>query len=224
MYSVSSTDDGAPQVKIQTETGYYHSQGTAVINPLLQSIISGALLAIATVAICLYFGWPRAWETGGLVLAISQCFIWGVSIFRWNIWVDRLEALLGLDLNRNNVIGPAPEPETVRIELVEDGGRHVTYIDFPATESQRKELANGLLKGLKMTEKDWTGRNRPFSKREFHELRRVMIARGLLVWVNNKFHWQGLMLTKPGEAVMRHFAGVREEPPSPTPGALARAK
>jgi len=216
------TDQVQPDLVKPTEGMYFHTKEVAVLYPLLQSVVSGILFGIAVLSFFLFMHWPRAWEVGALSFALSQLAIWTWSVLRWNSWVHQLEKLIGLDLNRNGVIGYPREP--LRIELIEDTGRKVTFIDLPGTDEQLAELANGLLQGAPFSEGQWTGAGRPFSRAEFLALRDEMLDRGLITWNNINAHAQGMQLTRPGSAVMRQLLLMGSRmPPSPTPRARSGA-
>lgn len=205
-----------------SEGAYFHTREVAVDYPLYQSLIAGGSLGVLTLIAGLYFGWPRPWSLGILAASLVQCVIWFLSLLRWHGWVKKLEALIGMDLNRDTYIGERPEP--LRIELVQEGGHHVTFIELPATQEQLTELANGLLKGIPFAEGYWTGANRPFSKNEFLCLRDEMLNRGLIAWINIHAHAQGMQLTAAGRAVMRRLQPMGSRmPPSPTPEAQSGA-
>jgi len=210
-------DQVQPDPLRPTEGMYFHTKEVAVLYPLYQSIVTGILVGVAVTVTFLFFGWPRSFEVGVLSFALIQLLVWIWSVLRWNSWVHKLESLIGMDLNRNGVIGWGSR-EPVEIRIIEDGGRLGTIARLPATDDQLIVLSSALVKGAPFAIEDWSGRGRPFSKDELYELRNEMFKRNLLEWENPNSHARGVRLTKTGWAVVRHYASQGGyTPPSPTP-------
>lgn len=207
-----------PEIRV-SDQAYLHTIAVAVYYPVLQSLMTGLFLGFTVIVFGHYFKWRNPWGLGLLVASLIQCMVWLVSLARWHRWVYKLEDLTGWDLNRDGQVGSRPEP--IRVELIQQEGRQVDFIDLPASQDQLISLASGLLGRTPMAETHWTGEHRPFSKGEFHSVRDEMLRRGLLRWVNDHAHAQGMELTAPGRAVMRRFASMSAH--SPTPEAQSRA-
>jgi len=195
-----------------SENAYFHTMQVAVLYPLLQSLITGVIIGLAVVAFAWYVSWPKPWSLGLLIASLTQCAAWLISLARWHRWVYKLEDLTGWDLNRDGQIGNRPDP--IRVEVIQQEGRQVDFIDLPASQEQLISLASGLMIGAPFAETHWTGERAPFSKGEFHQVRDTMIRRGLARWVNPRAHAQGMELTAPGRAVMRRFASMAGRPPT----------
>lgn len=118
------------------------------------------------------------------------------------------EEVLQQDLDGDRVVG-RPERQTLSIELVtrKPGGMEIQIIDLGIEPVQAQALARGIMNGRSFSEAEWTGNGRPFSKREFRELRSELLERGLLEWRNPKAPAQGVVLTRSGRAVFSRLAG-----------------
>jgi len=191
---------------------YFHTLPVAVVYPLLQSTITGISLGLSVGALAWVAGHDRPAALGLLSASIIQSGTWLLSLSRWHKWVYRLEDLTGWDLNQDGRIGREDPPEPVRVEVIQDNGRRVDFIDLPASQDQLVSLASGLITGIPLSENNWTGSGAPFSKREFHSIRDLLIRRGLARWINPRARAQGLELTGSGRSVMRRFASLAAAP------------
>jgi hypothetical protein len=173
--------------------------------PVAQAAISGAFFGVCAGFYAWLLHWGEAWKLGvGVGLAVAL-FSWLAFIVRWSDLTGPIERVSGIDINRDGLIGDPVRP-SIRVEVVEDEGRAMKFIDLPGDAGALRMLADGLLSGLSFSEAQWSGHNRPFSRAEFRELRAELVARGLLRPASDKDRRQGFDLTPSGRAVMRHFA------------------
>jgi len=176
-----------------------------VLVPGAQCLITGTLAGFCAAVIAGLAGavwWKWGLGTASLITLISWV------TFRAD-WSARLEKMLGIDLNLDGQIGPAPAPaaEHIRIDLVQDGDYPSgQFIDLPAPAEKIRALASGLATGREFSQTVWIGSGGIFSRSEFDRLRDELIRRGLAVWKNPDHHAQGAVLTSAGKAVMRKLA------------------
>lgn len=203
-----------PQIAPQTsyaERQFLHTFVAGVLLPLGQAFTTGLILFIATLTLAvIVFDVVDPFKPA-LVIGISTFAFTYLFLQRRWLSLTAIENVLQMDLNNDDVIG---EPQTVRIQLEdvkENGHYHVDIVDLPVSAEKLATLAAGLLNGLPCSEKQWTGKDRPFSSQEFRALKAEMVKHGLLAYVNPRAPLQGYALTKPGRAVMKHYI------PSPTP-------
>jgi len=142
------------------------------------------------------------WAAGALVGCLFAFITWLSYRNRWS-W--RLERILGVDLNGDGIIGKPTRPETVRIEMIESGGKDVQFIDLPSAD-KLPALASGLLEGRQFSQSVWTGNGQLFTRGEFEALRSELIRRGLASWKNPDAPAQGIVLTAAGRAVFKRIA------------------
>ncbi len=178
--------------------------------PLLQSVITGILAGIAAGVLVgvLRVGFS-AWAAGFSTWALVTLGAWLSFRGRWQVVIERA---LGVDLNHDGVIGepelpPQPEPQSLRVELLQEGGRRGDWIDLPFPD-KLPALAAGLLEGRQFTQTVWTGGGRLYSRAEFEAVRGEMLRRGLARWKNPQAPAQGAELTPAGRAVLRKLAGL----------------
>lgn len=173
--------------------------------PLLQSIITGFLAGLCALALVLAAGAPvNALAAGGVVFVLVTFGSWMVYRGRWQ-WV--IEQYLGVDLNHDGFIGE-PEPgrvEPVRVEIVQDGGRQVDFLNLPCPE-KIPLLAAGLLQGRAFAQSVWTGQGALFTRNEFETIRAELLKRGLVRWRKEGAPGQGVDLTPAGRAVFKRLA------------------
>lgn len=193
---------------------HYQSKETGIWVPLGQSVISGLLIALAVLISGLAVGWSQVWILALVVWAVGSLVMWFYSIWDWRRLIHRLEDFTGKDIDKDFHVG---EPESCHIEVSENGGRSVKFIDLPVSLDRLAILAEGLLKGVSFSEANWVGSDNLFNRGEFNLIRKTFIDRGIFEWNSPGTAARGVKMTRSGRAVMRYLAGV-EESPSPTEG------
>lgn len=197
----------------------YYRQDSGMVStvwaPLVQALVTGALAGIAAgvVVAVLKLGFS-AWAAGAVVWVLATFASWLTFRARF---MAILESMLGVDLNHDGAIGdpePPPALPPLRVEVVEDGGRHESWIDLPYPE-RLPDLARGLLSGRRQfAQTAWTGAGQLFSRAEFDQLRGEFLRRGLARWKNPQAPAQGVELTPAGRAVLKRLAGRDDFPPT----------
>jgi hypothetical protein len=184
----------------------------------------GAFVVALTLTVLLswrfWLPFAVAGATGGAAFALSAVLL--TLDHRRLLWAA--ERALHVDLDRDDVVGEPEPAEVLRVELTQrDNGRtRMAFIDLPASRSQLRTLARGLLNGKGTGESEWIGSKGPFSRSEFGAVRAALIGRGLAVWSNPNHHAQGWELTAAGRAVMRRIA--KTEPTALPRGANGRTR
>jgi hypothetical protein len=189
---------------------FLHSFTAGVALPGLQAVITGGLLGLAAGMVAGLAGWSRPWAWGLGSWAVVQACTWSALLWRWLDLTKPLERVIGLDLDNDGYIGDPEElpPPNVRIELVSPDKRQTVISHLPCTQAQLVTLSTGLLAGQPFSESEWTGAGRPFSRREFRDLREEMLKRGMLAWRNEQAPSQGMIFTAAGLAAIRYFASL----------------
>ena len=97
--------------------------------------------------------------------------------------------------------------ESVRVQLDDkrDGMNTTRLFKLPIDGAKLLPFARGLLNGLPMSERQWSGL---LSSSEIRTLRGVMRDRGLIAPVNDLDNRQGFKLTDEGRAFMESVSGV----------------
>jgi hypothetical protein len=185
---------------------FLHTQTAGVVLPLLQAMITSSLLAFGVLVLSLVFDWSGGWKAALVIFGVMPFFSWLFLQRRWLVLTA--ERVMQRDLNGDGVIEKPSraEPRIVKVQVnhVREGGSlQVDLINLPCTESQLRKLAEGMLNGVPFAEKAWTGDGKPFSIRELHILKTVMLSRELLKPRSDKDARQGYELTEAGEAVMQ---------------------
>lgn len=182
-----------------------NSFGESVVIPSFQAFITGGLAGLSSGAAAAALECPFPFELGLWVGSTAAFIAWLDYRHSWRVFLERLS---GIDLNGDGVIGEEPtgKREPVRVEVISNEGRQGDYIDLPARENQLRQLADGLISGKQFSQSVWTGNGAPFSRSEFEALRSEFIRRKLARWRKEGAPGQGIELTPPGWAVIRHFA------------------
>jgi len=183
--------------------------------PLAQSAVTGLLVGSVSGGLAWAAGAPRPGLIGAVAGGVVLAAVWMLALVDRRALLWEIETVAGLDLNDDGIVGKPEEP--VRVEIQERQGRTLRFVDLPAKPDQIARLAAGVLGGRSFSEASWTGRGRPFSRRQFARLRDEMIRRGLAMWVRPRAHAQGVELTAAGRAVFRRLAD-RPTPLEPRAG------
>jgi len=181
--------------------------------PLLQAlIISAAWMLLVGLALGLVIYWTSLpwWlvplTTTGVGVVIFALQVTGFIRERRELLWKR-EETESRDLDGDNVIGK-PEPVTLTVEVATktNRGRQIQIVNLGIPPEKAVALARGTLNGRSFSEADWTGRGKPFSRREFKALRSTLVERGLVAWRNPSAPAQGVELTRVGRAVFERLA------------------
>lgn len=209
MIDEPTTTPAAYTAPSEDKTRIYHNPIVAVVIPLAQASISGAVLGLAGGLWAGLLDYARPVMFGFTTAATVQAGAWLLLLGRWAN-ITRLERALSMDLNHDGYIGdpdPAPQPlAPIRIEINDRPNNRTVYGELPTTPDKLAALAQGLLSGASFSEGQWTGGGALFSRAEFRELRAVMLRCGIIAPASDKDARQGYALTTPGRAAMRHFA------------------
>jgi hypothetical protein len=201
-----------PPLRPLTEQRYLHTAEAGAFVPLLQSAVTGVLFGLIALTILI---WQNVadWPVYSILIWLgSTAFTW-LSLQRHWLTLTSLERATGIDINQDGVIGDVVESPShvVRVDLratTPDGNYQATRTILPIDENALCILADGLLSGKSLSEREWTGYDRPLSVSTFRDLRQVLIERKWIEQVNSKDTRQGYRLTRPGKAVMKHFAAM----------------
>jgi hypothetical protein len=186
----------------------------AVVIPLLQAVTTGALIGTTAGAA----GWALRWENPGAVGLATGAAVASLAWVSYRAdWSDRIRAVLGIEPPTQTTTTAAAFNQTVRLEILSDGGRSGDYLSLPGGRERLIILAKGLTSGKPLTIRTWTGNNGVYSGSEFEQLRAELISRGFARWQSEHDHRAGATLTGKGAAVMRGLS-LTSSPPPPSLG------
>jgi hypothetical protein len=125
--------------------------------------------------------------------------------------VATIEEFFDVDLDDDEHIGTPP---VLRIEIESRKGntKRENYIDSPVSREVLQQFTGAILKGKSTSEGTWSGKNKPFSRREYRKFRDKLIQDGLAGWKNPKFKRLGFVLTSLGEEAFNQIANGTESP------------
>jgi hypothetical protein len=180
--------------------------------PFTQSIVTGLFFAGGTAGLVGMTDSQMAMGATSLVVGMAAAAIhWMSAVRRWDgvVQYASMSPFQTTEQQRVEPISqqnfPPAEPKTLRVELVDQN--RISFIDLPASQTQLKNMAAGLLNNTALAVSAWTGSNGLFTRPEFENLRDELIRRGLARW-NGSSRNQGAALTAAGRAVMRKLAEV----------------
>jgi hypothetical protein len=141
--------------------------------------------------------WPAwKWFAAPPILGLT---VWAL-VYARDIWTQTPRAY-----DRRNPWAARPEapaPPRKRLRVEAKIGKDTKILDLPFDEQKLRALADGLRMGQPFSEGMWTGKNRPFTRGEFADLRGEFLKRGWVRWKNNDAPAQGVELTPEGQAVI----------------------
>lgn len=215
----------APQPTHREAPAGMPSMDTHVKIPLKQAMIFGWLdfpkgfivgaVAVGTLALVIDVTPANVNFTGWGMLTISTAggIVGGVIAFcqaakvRWPERLGAYDALLWaeelteLDLNRDEEIGE-PEPQTIKVEMVQPNGVPRAFADLPIDLPRFRELARlVIVTGAGFSQP--TAGQAGISRDEFNALRDVMVERGYARWNHGKERRQGVSLNLSGKSLLK---------------------
>jgi hypothetical protein len=171
-----------------------------VMVPAITFVLVGAIAwAIGSV-----MGWRWTWAVLSAGLGALASFSWfvGLVVDRMYPREDKEDPLEFPALAEDTT---AARAATTPIAVIHDsdylGG---TYQSLPVEPDKLYRYARGVLDGRGLAEAEWIGRRGLFSKSEYATLRASLVERGILAWVNEDSHSQGLYITRGGKAFLRN--------------------
>lgn len=195
-----------------SDKSFLHTPMVAVGVPLLIAFVTSlVIMALTGCFIWLINGYEYTKPVVAAGVA-TFCFVWLALQFRW-ISLTRLEQLTGIELDGQPGIGPQHATTgSVRVQVDEvksDGHVGVSQqFDLPATPAQLKALAIGLHdQGRSLAEKEWAPleAGKPFSIDGIRRLKKEMLTRGIIVYVNSKNTSSGFTETRVGSRIIESW-------------------
>jgi hypothetical protein len=142
---------------------HYQSPAVGVVIPGLQAAISGLFAAGVVSVVWWRTGWHYPLEVVfGTFFAVAL-LVWILRVKDWSRLIWSIESSLQVDLNGDQTVG-AP-PKRVKVDT-SDGRGHQKFIDLWGDDRSLAQFLTALLNGQPTGEKEWTGRNKPFSEKE----------------------------------------------------------
>jgi hypothetical protein len=203
------------------ESGYLHELNAGAFNPFLKSVITGIIIWVLAALLFSKFG-VDDWLWLSSFIAVAAVAV------AWFLFQKQLAHLIGLaeialnrDFDQSGVVGnglkrPVEVEETVLINLQfqeKDGTvNHTERHRLPLSPTNLQLLADGLLvQGKGLTEKEWTGKGKPFGDTEWVAIREALL-KARYITLRNKAHPNlGYAPTRTGLAVFQHYSS----PPAP---------
>lgn len=168
---------------------------------LVLSVGSGAVVFVGAGALCWALGESARWALGAAGVAVLA------------VWLARLAKVEALFWTRESVRSAAlpspaelPAPPVVSVEVSDPERGWMGFLEVPCSPEELAEFGRGLLSGRPLSESEWSGRGRPFSRAQFRALRAAMLDRGFACWRDPAFPGQGVALTPAGRALVRELA------------------
>jgi hypothetical protein len=196
---------------------FLHTFQVGLLLPLAQASVIAVMSMVGTLVI-LYLFDAVDFVKPMLVMGVLTWIVAFVYLMRRWLNLSALERMTGMDINGDGQIGAEKkkpsEPLVIRLDDVRNGNYRSRTMEVNATEEQLRELADGLLNGKPFTEREWTGRGKPFSSGQggsFRALRAVWLKQGILEVVSDKDNRQGFDFSDMGWATLAKLAGLVPE-------------
>jgi len=117
------------------------------------------------------------------------------------------ETITGKDLNSDQVIGPPP----LRVEITTKDGKGkkaMRFLELRTSEDRLELLARATLSGRPLSQSEWCGSGRPFSKNEFEAVMASLESAGLCRWRSPEHRSLGREATPAGRAFFKSILGA----------------
>ena len=177
---------------------------THVFIVLLAAALTGVILGLSMGTLAWLLEWSRPWAFGLGTWALTIAAAW-LLLLRRSLRI--IEGVLGLDLDRDGVIGEPANPRIIIMDQTDKGATEGMILDrLPGGEAKFARMAAGIIRGQPFAERFWTGKNGPYSLSEWRDLRDYLLLRGLLDWKSELDHRQGVDLQPAGKALVRRYA------------------
>lgn len=197
---------------------FLHTFLAGAFLPLVQATMTAAMAGIATLTLLYIFNAVDIVKPMLIVSAVVWVVTWLYLLRRW-LSLTALERLTGIDINGDGQIGKPKakaEPLVIRLDEVDKGHYRQRMINIDdVTAEQLTEFARGMLAGRPFTEREWTGKGKPFSSGQggsFRRFRSNWLKHGFVTIVSDKDNRQGFDFTDSGWAMIVKLAGVVPEP------------
>jgi hypothetical protein len=188
-----------------------NSYKTGVVLPAAQSVVTGGFFTGVLAGVV----WLTETPAPVVYLLAGGLFVaWLAWLFLLTHWLQLVNYANGIQpVTRYEVLDeeePEPEleqPSIIRVNLLEENGGYTRgqFIDLPCQPEQLRLLAGSVVAGGSLSEGSWCGFRKPFTKKQFHELRQALIKKGWLAWRNLNAPAQGVEVTHAGRRVFQHL-------------------
>lgn len=197
-------------------TEYLHTVSAGVLVPLLQCVVTGAIVFIIAAMAAHKYALNDWYFWAAMCAGFVMLGQWLFSQAIWRRLITMVERQLRVDLNNDGQIGEElpvmqePVVKTLRVELKQNNGggfEQVNYYDLPFGD-RLPELARGLTTGRALTHANWVGiaRGKLFTPAEFISLRDAMLKHEFIRPNNPHDQTRGFGLTRLGAQVMLELA------------------
>jgi len=208
---------GPDNAKTLSAQEYLHKASVSAGTPLLQSFITGFVVAVPFTVGFLKFRVEDAWFWGFGIWGVVQAVVWILIQLHW-FNLTTLENVTGLDLNKDGVIGDGKN-ESVRkvridMEAYDKAGVHrsTTRAHFD-NESLIYKIAEAvMLQEKPISVKQIVEVDKLMSRDDFDDVREEMEKRGIVVMKNPMYPKLGYKPTYAGKAVFRDMLGIPHSP------------
>lgn len=197
----------------KSEAKLFLSPMAGVVLPGLQAGITGLAVGVVSGSLAYTQGAdPVGW--GAVGAGVGFALAWGAGLSWWRARLSGQSS----QLVSQPVTAYEQVTDVIRIELAEQGGRWVDFLDLGVSKQALLAVACELDRGKEFTLADLGGRGKCLSRAEFEHLRGELIARGLAAWASIHSHNRGAELTGSGRAFMRRLVqeaiiqGIYERP------------
>lgn len=177
--------------------GNLHSD---VLVPFAQAAVTGTLTALSASLLSWLFITSDTTVNlylfvGILVLVTFAMWIKLLGVYNQLLW--KAERFTGKDFDGDGVVG---EPDRIVVEVRTPDSSHVEFLHYEVARDALEEFARAALSGESLAVNRWVGKQSPFSRAQFEQLRSAMIADGILAERRGK-----TVLTAKGQEVFKQM-------------------
>lgn len=172
----------------------------------------GTFTVVTPIAVALFTWWNwdlmMALAVGGVaggigfgVMALDAIIASRRSIYATDVLKDNL-------LAKTESSGEKEEVTSSTVELTvrrEDVGPYPQILkrEVPIDEERWREFALSAVNGNPITQSEWVGRDKLFSRSEFDKMMQYLMESGIVAWASSRDEAQGRALTRGGKASLQ---------------------
>lgn len=185
-----------------------------IMVPAMTFAMVGALMWV----LAAITGWSRLVVVLAAIASSALSFLWFVNLVVNRLYPVSDDDDIEFPATATDATAEVATHAATRVALVlDDDYPRGHYETLPVEPEKLYKFAQGILDGRGFAEAEWIGKRGLFSKSEYAALRSSLLARGVIRWVNEDAHAQGVEVTKGGVAFFRAIVSENDADKIPPP-------
>ncbi|MBI5950186.1 MAG: hypothetical protein HY865_00900 [Chloroflexi bacterium] len=212
------------------ERQYLHTMVAGALLPFAQASITALVIAVGVWVIAFFiFDMMDSYKSFIVSFALTWVFVF-LRLQRHWLSLTTIERIMQRDINNDGVIGEAPKVEAkprrivIQLDQVKENGHYQpgdisSRIEFPGTSEQLEAFAQGMVNGMPITDRAWSGDGKLYTGQEWREMKAEMFKKHgdrepLIEYVNPENKKHGIRLTATGRKFFEEV--IADNSPTPS--------